>query len=86
MKVSARQAVINPIQQSPRPTTTKRRVSNAYHETGAGQWGSALSFACMLFGLELKVYMVKVSYNQKPYRRIMMETWGAKVFSIWMRS
>ncbi|MFH1032254.1 MAG: TrpB-like pyridoxal phosphate-dependent enzyme [Chloroflexota bacterium] len=47
-------------------------------ETGAGQWGSALAFACMLFGLELKVYMVKVSYNQKPYRRIMMETWGAK--------
>lgn len=47
-------------------------------ETGAGQWGSALSMACMFFGLELKVYMVKVSYNQKPYRRIMMETWGAK--------
>jgi tryptophan synthase beta chain len=45
-------------------------------ETGAGQWGSALSFACSLFGLELKVYMVRVSYNQKPYRRIMMETWG----------
>ncbi len=45
-------------------------------ETGAGQWGSALSFACALFGLECKVYMVKVSYNQKPYRRIMMETWG----------
>ncbi len=48
-------------------------------ETGAGQWGSALSFACNLFGLECKVYMVKVSYEQKPYRRIMMETWGAKV-------
>ncbi|MFH1639029.1 MAG: TrpB-like pyridoxal phosphate-dependent enzyme [Chloroflexota bacterium] len=47
-------------------------------ETGAGQWGSALSFACMLFGIELKVYMVKVSYFQKPYRRLMMETWGAK--------
>ncbi len=46
-------------------------------ETGAGQWGSALAFGCMLFGLECKVYMVKVSYNQKPYRRIMMETWGA---------
>jgi tryptophan synthase beta chain len=46
-------------------------------ETGAGQWGSALSFGCMLFGLELKVYMVRVSYNQKPYRRILMETWGA---------
>ncbi len=45
-------------------------------ETGAGQWGSALSFCCALFGLECKVYMVKVSYQQKPYRRIMMETWG----------
>jgi tryptophan synthase beta chain len=48
-------------------------------ETGAGQWGSALSFACNLFDIECKVYMVKVSYQQKPYRRIMMETWGAKV-------
>jgi len=47
-------------------------------ETGAGQWGSALSMGCMFFGLELKVYMVKVSYHQKPYRRILMETWGAK--------
>jgi tryptophan synthase beta chain len=46
-------------------------------ETGAGQWGSALSFSCALFGLECKVYMVKISYNQKPYRRMMMETWGA---------
>ncbi len=45
-------------------------------ETGAGQWGSALSFSCSLFGLECKVYMVKVSYQQKPYRRMMMETWG----------
>jgi tryptophan synthase beta chain len=48
-------------------------------ETGAGQWGSALSFACGLFGIELKVYMVRVSYEQKPYRRIMMETWGGSV-------
>jgi tryptophan synthase beta chain len=47
-------------------------------ETGAGQWGSALSLGCAFFGLECKVYMVKVSYNQKPYRRILMETWGAK--------
>ncbi len=47
-------------------------------ETGAGQWGSALSFACNHFGLELKVYMVRISYNQKPYRRIMVETWGGK--------
>jgi tryptophan synthase beta chain len=48
-------------------------------ETGAGQWGSALAFAGQLFGLEVKVYMVRVSYDQKPYRRIMMETWGASV-------
>ncbi len=46
-------------------------------ETGAGQWGSALSFACSQFGLEAKVYMVRVSYEQKPYRRLMMNTWGA---------
>jgi len=46
-------------------------------ETGAGQWGSALSMGCMFFGLELKVYMVRISYDQKPYRRILMETWGA---------
>ncbi len=48
-------------------------------ETGAGQWGSALALGCCLFGLECKVYMVKVSYEQKPYRRVMMETWGATV-------
>jgi len=47
-------------------------------ETGAGQWGSALAFACNIFGLELKVYMVRISYDQKPYRRMMMEVWGAK--------
>lgn len=47
-------------------------------ETGAGQWGSALAFACNQFGLELKVYMVRLSYNQKPYRRMMMEAWGGK--------
>ena len=46
-------------------------------ETGAGQWGSALAFACNIFDLECKVYMVRISYDQKPYRRIMMEVWGA---------
>jgi tryptophan synthase beta chain len=46
-------------------------------ETGAGQWGSSLAFAGQLFGLEVKVYMVKVSFNQKPYRRALMETYGA---------
>jgi len=54
---------------------TKRLVT----ETGAGQWGSALAFACSQFGLECKVYMVKISYQQKPYRRSMMHTWGAEV-------
>ncbi len=48
-------------------------------ETGAGQWGSALAMACSFFGLECKVYMVRVSYNQKPYRRALMETFGAEV-------
>jgi tryptophan synthase beta chain len=56
----------------------KEGVKRLTTETGAGQWGSALSMGCMFFGLELKVYMVKVSYYQKPYRRILMETWGAK--------
>jgi tryptophan synthase beta chain len=50
-------------------------------ETGAGQWGSALALACNFFDLELEVYMVKVSYQQKPYRRVMMETYGATVFA-----
>ena len=50
-------------------------------ETGAGQWGSALALACNFFGLDVEVYMVKVSYHQKPYRRVMMETYGAQVFA-----
>ncbi|WP_068808779.1 TrpB-like pyridoxal phosphate-dependent enzyme [Thauera phenolivorans] len=48
-------------------------------ETGAGQWGSSIAFAGQMFGLEVRVYMVKVSYDQKPYRRLMMQTWGAEV-------
>ncbi len=48
-------------------------------ETGAGQWGSALSFATQIFGIQLQVYMVKISYEQKPYRKFMMNTWGAEV-------
>ncbi|MCB1896425.1 MAG: TrpB-like pyridoxal phosphate-dependent enzyme [Zoogloeaceae bacterium] len=48
-------------------------------ETGAGQWGSSISFAGQMFGLDVRVYMVKVSYQQKPYRRLMMQTWGAEV-------
>ncbi|MFN3739587.1 MAG: TrpB-like pyridoxal phosphate-dependent enzyme [Thermodesulfovibrionales bacterium] len=54
-----------------------RRIAT---ETGAGQWGSALSLAGKLLGIEITVYMVKVSYEQKPYRRIAMETWGASVY------
>lgn len=50
-------------------------------ETGAGQWGSALAFACQHFGIDLEVYMVKISYNQKPYRKLMMNTWGAEVLA-----
>ena len=48
-------------------------------ETGAGQWGTALSMACAYFGLDCQVYMVKVSYEQKPFRREVMRTYGAKV-------
>ncbi|HON78141.1 MAG TPA: TrpB-like pyridoxal phosphate-dependent enzyme [Spirochaetota bacterium] len=47
-------------------------------ETGAGQWGSALSFACSLLGLECKVFMVRISFDQKPFRKVMMETWGGQ--------
>ncbi|HVI74385.1 MAG TPA: TrpB-like pyridoxal phosphate-dependent enzyme [Anaeromyxobacteraceae bacterium] len=50
-------------------------------ETGAGQWGSSLALACRLFGLECTVYMVKVSFEQKPYRKSMMQLWGANVFA-----
>src|SRR5512141_412451 len=50
-------------------------------ETGAGQWGSAMALACRMFGLECTVYMVKISFQQKPYRKSMMQLWGAKVFA-----
>jgi tryptophan synthase beta chain len=57
----------------------QEKVARLSTETGAGQWGSALAQACSFFGLQCKVYMVKVSYHQKPYRRILMETFGAQV-------
>jgi tryptophan synthase beta chain len=57
----------------------KEGVKRLATETGAGQWGSALSLACKFFGLECTVYMVKVSYHQKPYRRSMMQVWGSEV-------
>jgi tryptophan synthase beta chain len=56
-------------------------TTNITTETGAGQWGTALSFAAKAFGLELAVYMVKISYEQKPYRRSLMQTWGAQVIA-----
>jgi tryptophan synthase beta chain len=59
----------------------KAGIKRIATETGAGQWGSAMSLACQMFGLECTVYMVKVSYQQKPYRRSMMKTWGAEVIA-----
>jgi len=59
----------------------KEGVKRLATETGAGQWGSALSLACNFFDLECTVYMVKVSYDQKPYRKFLMQTYGAKVFA-----
>ena len=59
----------------------KEGIKNVTTETGAGQWGTALAFATKAFGLELAVYMVKISYEQKPYRRSLMQTWGAQVIS-----
>ena len=57
----------------------KEGVERITTETGAGQWGSALAFGCTMFGMKSTVYMVAASYHQKPYRRIMMEIWGAQV-------
>ncbi|HHY57358.1 MAG TPA: TrpB-like pyridoxal phosphate-dependent enzyme [Chloroflexi bacterium] len=59
----------------------KEGVRRITTETGAGQWGSALAFACNLFGIKCEVYMVRISYEQKPYRKLMMNTWGADVYA-----
>ncbi|MFP4465894.1 MAG: TrpB-like pyridoxal phosphate-dependent enzyme [Candidatus Goldiibacteriota bacterium] len=59
----------------------KEGVKRIATETGAGQWGSALSLAGALLGIDIEVYMVRVSYDQKPYRKLMMETWGGQVFA-----
>lgn len=56
-------------------------ITHIATETGAGQWGSAMSLACNLFGLACKVYMVRVSYDQKPYRKSMINAWGADIFA-----
>ena len=58
----------------------KEGVERLVTETGAGQWGSALAFATQLFNLKCRIYMVKCSYEQKPYRRVLMENWGAEVY------
>ena len=58
---------------------SREGVKKLTTETGAGQWGSALSYACRQFGIDLQVFMVKVSYQQKPYRKTLMQTWGARV-------
>lgn len=58
----------------------KAGIENLTTETGAGQWGSSLALACRIFGLTCKVFMVRVSFDQKPYRRYVMETYGAKVY------
>ena len=57
----------------------KAGINRLTTETGAGQWGSSLSLACAMFGLKLKVYMVRISYEQKPYRRSMIRTWGSEI-------
>ena len=59
----------------------KEGVKKITTETGAGQWGSALSYACHHFGMQCQVYMVKISYEQKPYRKFLMNTWGAEVIA-----
>ncbi|MCX5777579.1 MAG: TrpB-like pyridoxal phosphate-dependent enzyme [Candidatus Firestonebacteria bacterium] len=59
----------------------KQGIERLVTETGAGQWGSAIAFATQKFGLECVVYMVKISFEQKPYRRILMQTWGATIYA-----
>ncbi|MCK4826673.1 TrpB-like pyridoxal phosphate-dependent enzyme, partial [bacterium] len=58
----------------------KEGVKRICTETGAGQWGSGLAFGCCLFGLKCTVYMVRISYEQKPYRKVLMRSWGAEVY------
>ena len=74
-----RRARTSPTRRSRRPTTTAGGRQAASTETGAGQWGSALALACRLMEMECVVFMVGSSYDQKPYRRSMMEVWGATV-------
>ena len=79
-RAAARPAATSRTPRSPQAFYNKEEgVTRLATETGAGQWGSALAFAGAVFGLEVKVYMVRASYDQKPYRRILMETYGAQV-------
>ena len=79
-RASRRPARTSPTPRSPQAYYNKQAgIGKLATETGAGQWGSALALACRLFGLECEVFMVGVSYDQKPYRRAMIETWGATV-------
>src|SRR4051812_39307144 len=71
MKAAVPQAYYNKVAGTQRVAT----------ETGAGQWGASLALACSLFDLQCYVYMVKVSFHQKPYRRMLMHTWGANVIA-----
>lgn len=80
MKASARLVAIKPILPFLRFITTREAgITRLTTETGAGQWGSAVSLACKMYDLECNVYMVKVSYEQKPYRRSFMQIYGANV-------
>ena len=81
MKAPARLVRTSRILLCPRLFIIRRLNKALTTETGAGQWGSALAMACNFFGLDSEVYMVKVSYHQKPYRRIIMENFGAKVYA-----
>jgi tryptophan synthase beta chain len=78
-KASAPLAATSPTRRCRRRFTTRRPASKRLvTETGAGQWGTSLSFAGSLYGLQVEVYQVRVSYDQKPYRRAVMETYGAR--------
>ncbi len=80
MRASARRAATSRTRPWPRRTTiSSSGIKRLTTETGAGQWGSALAFACKLFGLECKVFMVRISFDQKPFRKLMMQVWGAQL-------
>jgi tryptophan synthase beta chain len=81
MKVSPRPGAINPIRHTQAWYNKQFGIENICTETGAGQWGSALAYACALIGLKCKVFMVRISFEQKPFRKLMMNVWGAECFA-----